>query len=348
MSRRSDPLAELLVPDHSTIRAAMEAINANGREVVLVSDRRSRIVGLISDGDIRRGLLAGLTLASPVGKVMTRDFFTVSPEVDRATVLDTMKAHLLRYVPVLDAGRRLVAMHFLRELIGAAPKPNIAVIMAGGRGTRLRPITETIPKPMVEVAGRPILERIVLHLVGHGVRTIYLAVNFKAETIERHFGDGSGFGCRIEYLREPEPLGTGGALSLLPVRPKHPLLVLNGDLVTRVDLTAMLDAHRRSQCAATIGVGRYQVQIPFGTLTEKKGRLLAIEEKPTVDYLVNRGIYVLEPGTLKLVPKRKEFPITALFEALLTRKRPVGLFNFDDSWLDVGTPDDLRRAHGWT
>ena len=339
-------LRSLTIRDSSSIRDAMQAINANAREVALVRDTTGRIAGLITDGDIRRGLLAGLGLDAAASAVMTREFFSVPPGADRAYVLDLMKARQLAHVPVLDAERRLVAVHFLRDLIGEREKPNVAVVMAGGRGTRLRPAAENIPKPMVEVAGRPMLERIVLHLVGHGIRRIYLAVNFMAEAIERHFGDGAAFGCRIEYLREQAPLGTGGALSLLASRPQHALLVLNGDLVTRADVSAMLEAHAASGCAATIAVGPYEVQLPFGAVTERSGRLLALEEKPSVRFLVNRGIYVLEPEALGYVPANREFPMTALFDALLRAGEQVAVFNFEDAWLDVGAPEDLRRARG--
>lgn len=344
MSAERTQVTQLVIAETASIRDAMQAIDLNGREMVLVRDKSDRIVGLISDGDVRRGLLAGQSLETAAAKIMTRDFFTVAPDADRASVLDVMKARSFQHVPVLDADRRLIAVHFLRDLIGATRKANIAVLMAGGKGTRLRPVTENIPKPMLEVAGRPMLERIVLHLVGHGIHTIYIAVNFMAEVVERHFGDGSALGCRIEYLRESTPLGTGGALSLLPTKPKDPFLVLNGDMVSRANLTAMLEAHGRSKCLATIGIGPYQIQVPFGTVNESGGRLLSLAEKPTVDFLVNRGIYVLEPATLDFVPKQKEFPITDLFEALLEAKKPVGVFNFDDPWVDVGALEDLRRA----
>ena len=346
MNASSAFLAKFTVTDDSTIRRAMEVISANGREVVLVRDCSDRIRGLITDGDIRRGLLSGLTLDSLVTRVMTRDFFSVDASTDRAAVLDLMKARTFQHVPVLDQDRRLVAIHFLRDLIGASPKSNIAVIMAGGKGTRLRPITERLPKPMVEVAGRPMLERTVLHLVGHGIRTIYISVNFMADVIERHFSDGAAFGCKIEYLRETMPLGTGGALSLLPSRPEHPFLVLNGDLITNVDLTAMINTHVQGNHAATIGVGPYQVQIPFGTVIESGGHLVSLEEKPTINVRINRGIYVLEPASLDYVPKDQEFPITALFDSLVAVNKSVGVFFFDDTWLDVGIPEDLRRARG--
>lgn len=342
----AEELAGLVIPVTSTIRDAMRAIDANSREMVLVSDTSGQIVGLVSDGDIRRALLAEKTLNSPVTEIMTRDFFTVAPGDDRASTLDLMKARMFRYVPVLGRDRQLIAVHFLQDLIGAARKSNIAVVMAGGKGTRLQAVSGKLPKPMVEVAGRPMLERLVLHLVGHGITTIYLAVHHMAGVIEQHFGNGENFGCHIEYLREQKPLGTGGALSLLPERPKHPLVVLNGDLVTRADITAMLEAHVRSGCAATMAIGPYETQIPFGAVTERNGILTSIEEKPAVNFLVNRGIYVLQPETLGYVPENESFPITELFERLLSAKKKVGVFNFDDAWIDVGAPEDLMRARG--
>lgn len=348
MSANRGPIAPFVIADNASIRDAMQAIDTNGREMVLVRDKSERVIGLISDGDIRRGLLRGQTLDMSAATVMTRDFYMVSPSADRASILDVMRARSFQHVPVVDGDGKLVAVHFLRDLIGATPKPNVAVLMAGGRGTRLGPVTQDVPKPMLEVAGRPMLERLVLHLVGHGIQTIYIAVNFKAEIIEKHFGNGSGFGCRIEYLRETMPLGTGGPLSLLPQRPKHPFLVLNGDLISRANVTALLEVHEHQNNIATIGVGPYQIQIPFGTVREEGGRLLSLVEKPNIDVLVNRGIYALDPAVLDFLPGQKEFPITDLFEVLLAAKKPVGVFNFDDAWVDVGHIDDLRRAQrGW-
>lgn len=341
-----DRFAELVIPDDGTIRDAMQAITANGREVVLVRGAGGGIVGLITDGDIRRGLLRGLTLASPCADVMTRDFFAVAPGADRAAVLDMMMARVIRHVPVVDRERRLVAIHFLRDLIGATAKPNVAVIMAGGKGTRLRPLTDNLPKPMVEVAGRPILERLVLHLVSHGVLRIYIAVNFLAERIERHFGDGSAFGCRIEYLRETTALGTGGALSLLPSTPEHPFLVMNGDQITNVDITKLLQFHAEQGVAATVAAGPHSVEVPFGVVRERARRLVEIEEKPTLHFAVNRGIYVLNPSVLGAVPENCAFPITDLFGKLIADGREVGVFYFDDQWIDVGRHEDFRRANG--
>ena len=348
MTSRSVQLSAMTVRESATIRDAMTAISANAREVVLLVDDHDRVLGLITDGDIRRGLLSGLTLDSPAITVMTAEFFAVGAGADRAYVLDVMKARSFQHVPVLDRDRRLIAVHFLSDLIGGRPKPNVAVVMAGGRGTRLRPLTEHIPKPMVQVAGRPILERIVLHLVSHGIHTVFLSVNYKAEMIESYFSDGSAFGCRIHYLRETRPLGTGGPLALLSPRPSDPILVLNGDLVTNFDFTAMLDAHSLSGHAATIGVGPHIIQLPFGNVIEKEGILVTIEEKPKINFLVNRGIYVIEPEALDLIPPADEYPITSLFSRLIEKNRTVGVFHISEFWLDVGSADDLRRAQGLT
>jgi dTDP-glucose pyrophosphorylase len=324
----------------------MECIENNWREVSLVSDSDHRIVGVITDGDIRRGLLRGRTMDSPATEVMTKTFFSVGPDVDRTTVLDIMKSRSIRHVPVLNVHGKLVGIHFLEELIGTSVKPNIAVIMAGGKGTRLRPLTANCPKPMLSVAGRPILERIILHLVGYGIREIYLSINYLGNMIEQHFGDGSAFGCSIKYLREEKPLGTGGPLSLLPELLNHPLIVMNGDQVTQVDIAKLLEFHDSKQVDATIAIKPYQVEIPFGVIRKNGDRLIEINEKPTANYLISTGIYVLSQTTLPLVPRDQEFPITCLFDLMMDRNMAIGVHLIEEEWTDVGRHDDLKKATG--
>jgi dTDP-glucose pyrophosphorylase len=338
-------LRQYVVDHRQTIRDAMQAITDNWREVALVADDEGRVVGVVTDGDIRRGLLSGLGLDSPVSAIMTQEYVYVGVEADRAGVLDLMRARRIRHVPVIDDERRLVGIHFLETLLGVADKPNAAVIVAGGEGRRLRPLTDRLPKPMVPVAGRPILERIVLHLVGYGVKRIYISVNYMADVITAHFGDGARFGCTISYLRESAPLGTGGPLSLLPGPQAHPLLVMNGDLVTQVDVSRLLRFHEAQGACATLTARHYQVEIPFGVVTQRDGRLIELAEKPTPHYLINAGIYVLDPGVLALVPPASFFPITGLFEKLLAQGRHVAVYSIEEDWIDVGRREELRRAN---
>jgi len=334
------------VPDSASIRDAMAAIEKNSREVVLVHDQQEQIVGVITDGDIRRGLLNGLTMATPACTVMSRNYISVQLHTDRAAVLDLMKAIRISHVPVLDAQRHLLGIHCLHEIIGQTALPNVAVIMAGGKGTRLRPYTEACPKPMVKVAGRPILERIILNLVGNGIRHIYLSINYLGHMIEEHFGDGSAFGCRIDYLREVTELGTGGALSLLPDDLRDPLIVLNGDQITRFNVLGMLNRHNESAADATISIGHYQHEVPYGVVHQQDGQLIRLEEKPALDILINLGMYVLNPAVLALVPKNQFFLITDLFGTLLQQQKKIVTHLSDEDWIDVGRPDDLKRANG--
>lgn len=337
---------KFIIQSDQTIRHAMECIDSNWREVSLVSDSEQRIIGVITDGDIRRGLLRGLTMDSPATEIMTKTFFSVGPDADRTTVLDIMKSRSIRHVPVLDAQGKLIGIHFLEELLGTSVKPNIAVIMAGGKGTRLRPLTENCPKPMIPVAGRPILERVILHLVGYGIRKIYLSINYLGDMIEQYFGDGSAFGCSIQYLREEKYLGTGGPLSLLPEQPKHPLIVMNGDQVTQVNIARLLEFHEKEKVEATIAIRPYQVEIPFGVIRKNGNRLVEIQEKPASNHLISVGMYVLNPSVLTFVPKNEEFPITDLFDVLLERNIPVGVHFVEEEWIDVGRLEDLKKANG--
>lgn len=347
VSKTSDLQRHTLAPE-ATLLHAMEVIERGGIELAFVVDAKNRVIGTLSDGDVRRAILKGTPLQQPsgVGKVMRRGFISVGQEVGRAEVLDTMRVRNISQIPVLDGRGVLVGLHLLHELIGAKERPNRVVIMAGGKGVRLRPLTEHVPKPMLTVAGRPILERIVLHLVGYGIREIFLSINYLGHVIERHFKDGEALGCRIRYIRERAPLGTGGSLSLLPDVADDPVLVMNGDLVTQADIGAILDFHEAGGFVATSCLRPYQVEVPFGVAEVRGNRLLAFREKPTEQMLINAGIYVLSPKALRMIPKRREYPITALFETCLAKKLPVGAHVLEGDWMDVGRHEELRKARG--
>lgn len=341
-----EEIERLVIEPGATVRRAMEAIDDGTCGIALMVDRGRRLQGTITDGDIRRVLLRGASLEDDAGCCVQRTYTWVGPEVGRLEVLELMQARSLKQIPIVDDEGRLVGLHMMRQIVGSEERSNWAVVMAGGKGTRLRPITESIPKPMVEVAGRPILERIVLHLVGRGIRRIFLAVNYKRQVIEDHFGDGADYGCRIDYLREERPLGTGGALSLLPAEPASPLVVLNGDVLTQTDLPAMLEAHKQAGCPMTVAVSTHTHVVPYGVLRLESGRVAAVEEKPEVSWSVNAGIYVVDPALLGRIPAGVEYSMPQLVEDCLGRGEAVGAYSIDGYWFDIGRPGELRSARG--
>lgn len=331
----------------ATIMDAMKQLTAHTIDILLVTDAAEKVVGLLTDGDLRRGLVAGKTQSTPVSQVMSRDFVSVSGNEDRAFLLDMMMARKIRHLPALTADGKLQNVHFLSHIIGHEQKPNIAVIMAGGKGMRLRPVTEHCPKPMLKVAGRPILERIVLHLVSHGITNIYISLNYMGEVIENYFKDGADHGCTIKYLKEKEELGSGGALSLLPEKPAHPFIVMNGDLVTDIDIASMLDFYTLTGGAACIASKQSFTKISYGVIEKNGNHLVRIAEKPTLQHEINTGTYVLAPECLDLIPKNKNFPITDLFHFLKEKGKAISVYESQEDWIDVGQPEDLKKAMGY-
>lgn len=343
----SKPVSQLCLPPDGTLWDALQVIDKGACGICLLVGPDQRLLGTVTDGDIRRALLKGATLQDRIEPHAPKAFTSAHVRTPRAEVLDLMQARQIHQVPIVDDEGRLKGLHLLHEIIGSAPRPNWAVIMAGGKGTRLGELTRSTPKPMLKVAGRPILERLVLHLVGSGIRRIFISTNYLAGQIEEHFGDGARFGCQIEFLREQpdEPLGTGGSLALLPEAPAVPVFVCNGDLVTQVDIAGLLEFHAEGGQLATIGVRGYTHEIPFGCLEVSDGRVTSLVEKPALSQLINAGIYVLDPTLVARVPRR-HFPITELFEEALRRGDPVGAFEIADEWIDVGQREQLKQARG--
>ncbi len=343
----SKPVSLLCLPPTGTIRDALEVIEKGAEGICLLVDAEQRLLSTVTDGDIRRALLKGASMEDCVEPFGKRRFTSVSANASRAEVIDLMQARHLHQIPILDDQGRLKGLHLVREILGSQPRPNWAVIMAGGKGTRLGELTKATPKPMLKVAGRPILERLVLHLVGSGIRRIFISTNYLASIIEDHFGDGSRFGCRIDYLRESteEPLGTGGSLSLLPEQPADPIFVCNGDLVTQMDVGSLFDFHQDGGYLATIGARSYTHEIPFGCLEVNEDCITSIVEKPTVSQLINAGIYILSPEIIARVPRRF-FPITELFDEAVRQGDRIGAFEIVDEWIDVGQRDQLKQARG--
>jgi dTDP-glucose pyrophosphorylase len=332
-----------VVSSEASLREVLETVTKNSIQAVAVVDRDGRLAGLVTDGDIRRAILRGVSLEDRVGGAMNPTPTWAAPTIGRDEAIAFMRSRGLRHLPLVDAGWRLVDLLFLDDLTEVARLRNCAVIMAGGAGSRLRPLTETVPKPLLRVGGKPLLEIMIERLRGHGVSDFYLSVHYKSDMIEAHFGDGSRLGVSIRYLREDEPLGTAGALRLLG-RWTEPLFLVNGDVLTRCDFGGMLAFHRRTGAHMTVGLVPYEVELPYGVFSLEGDRLTGLSEKPRLDFQVNSGLYVIGPELRELIPAHQVFDATDLIRLAVEAGRPVRAFPIADYWLDVGRHDDLGKA----
>ena len=311
----------------ANIGQAISNLDSVGIQIILVIDNEGTLVGTISDGDIRRGLLKGLDLTSPIRSVIHRKPVVVPPEVERELVLQLMAVNKVRQIPVVDTGCKVVGLHLWDEIALPAERTNLFVIMAGGLGTRLRPQTENCPKPMLPVGGKPMLEHIIERAKIEGFRHFVLAINYLGEMIESHFGDGANFDVEIEYLREDAALGTAGALS-------------------DIHYGEVLDFHSRYEAAATMAVRLHEWQHPFGVVQTDGVEIIGFEEKPVARSHINAGIYALDPSALSLLGRAQQCDMPTLFERLrLGGKRTVA-FPMHEPWLDVGRPEDLNQLTG--
>ena len=340
---RDEHLKILCIKASDTLLDALKAITVGVSRIALITNESGILEGILVDGDIRKALLKGAQLNSPVGEHMNRNYFSVEPHVDRITVLEYMKARFMSQVPIVDEKRKLCGVHLIHEILGRQKRENWAVIMAGGKGTRLGSMTHNFPKPMLQVGGRPILERLVVLLASYGIQRIYLAINYLGHIIEDFFQDGHRYGLEIKYLRESESMGSGGALSLLPETPKAPLIVMNGDLVIDFNLGDFLAFHTNGNYKATIGVWRYGHEVPYGCVEIVDDSVRAIHEKPVIEKDINAGIYILAPEMVKRIPN-KFFPMTDLFIKAIKNNEKIGAYHIKEGWLDIGLPSHLEKA----
>lgn len=340
-------LVDLIVSPEASILSVIKAIDRTGLGVALVCDRDQHLASVVTDGDIRRALINGRKLDESIRDVGNRKFTAVRAETSRMEALDLMLKNGFHCVPVVDKNGRLVDLHTLSAALVGDRIDSWAVVMAGGKGERLGELTKGVPKPMLPIGDRPILEHIVRLLVTHGVRRIFISVNYLGRMIQDHFGDGTDFQCRIEYLHEKEdtPLGTGGPLALLPEMPTHPLVVMNGDLLTRIHIGRLLAFHRSGEYTATMGLREHVVQVPFGVAEVKESRIVKLVEKPKLNYSINSGIYVLNPELIPTIPKGRMYPITDLLNGCLKNGKRVGAYHMQETWHDIGLPEEYASAH---
>jgi dTDP-glucose pyrophosphorylase len=336
---------DALLPADADLRQAIRNLDETALQIVLVVSAEGTLLGTLTDGDIRRGLLRGLDMSSSIDAIIYREPLVVPPQLGRDMVLQLMQANKIHQLPIVDGSRRVVGLHLWDELMVPVQRVNPMVIMAGGQGSRLRPQTENCPKPLLPVGGKPMLEHIIERARADGFQRFVLAVHYLGHMIEDYFGDGSRWQVRIEYLREDSPLGTAGALALLDPRPGVPFLVSNGDVLTDIHYGELLDFHCHHGASATMAVRQHEWQHPFGVVRTQGVDIVGYEEKPITRSHINAGIYVLEPNSLDVLSAGDHCDMPTLFSRLQERAARTIVYPMHEPWLDVGRADDLERAH---
>lgn len=341
----NDDWRKSLISESASLGDVVRNLNESRLQIAMVVTAERVLVGTITDGDIRRALLNGLSLSSEIGEIIHRNPLVAPLQIGRETVLSLMSANKLHQIPAVDNEGRVLGLHTWTELINPGQRSNLMVIMAGGKGQRLLPFTETCPKPLLPVGGKPMLEHIIERAKVEGFLRFVLSVHYLGNMIEDYFGDGSKWQVQIEYIKEDSPMGTAGAISLLDPCPDLPFLVTNGDVLSDIRYGEMLDFHLRHQAVATMAVRQHEWQHPFGVVHTKGVDFVGIEEKPMSRSYINAGVYVLDPLVLQVLEVGKSCDMPTLFGRLHDRASRVVVYPMHEPWLDIGRPDDYSYAH---
>jgi dTDP-glucose pyrophosphorylase len=335
----------------ATLLQAVQAIEFSEIRTAVVVDANNKLIGTITDGDIRRRLLAGGSLEEPVTNAMNTSPVTAKPGASPVLLAELMKSKNVLTIPIVTTTNEFVEMIHLKdlkniksELLPKISNYDFAIIMAGGEGNRLKPITNMIPKPMVEIGGMPLLERQIIALAEAGIKRIYISVNYLANLIEDYFKDGKRYDTEIIYLKEVEKMGTAGALTLIEQIPQKPVLLINGDVFTNSNFNSLLEYHLQSEADFTVATTNYTIEIPYGVIHLDNQEVKSIEEKPTQIFLCNAGIYCLSTHAFRLITDHKLTNITELFNILISKSYKIAAFPIHEYWIDIGTPEDLDKA----
>lgn len=334
----------ILIKPYQPIRDALQLIDSESLRIALVVDDQFRLLGVVTDGDVRRGLLKNLSINSPVYMVMNTKPLTAKLGTARKELVKFMEKEQLLAIPLMD-GNKVAGLETLQRVGQHSKYQNPVFIMAGGFGMRLRPLTDNCPKPMLKVGDKPILEIVLNSFVNAGFVNFYISTHYLPEMIHDYFGDGSKWNVKINYVHEEEPLGTGGALGLLPSDiPDLPLILINGDVLTNVDFERVLEFHNKHDAAATMCVRDYEYQVPFGVIQGEGNKVTSMVEKPVQRFFVNAGIYIVSPKIRSLVRQNFRIDMPTLLEQSISQHKNVLMFPIHEYWLDIGRIEDYNRA----
>lgn len=345
MTRTLFDWKRILLQPTDTMERAIEVLNKESLRIAIVVDDAGKLLGTITDGDVRRALVKRMGMDTPVISIMFTEPTKAFTGDDRESILTMMKARDLLHVPLVDSGDRVVGLEIIQNLIDVAIYENPVILMAGGFGKRLQPLTNDIPKPLLKIGSKPILERILEQFVASGFHDFYISTHYKAEMVSKYFGNGEKWGAVINYIYEEEPLGTAGMLGLLPDNlPEVPILLMNGDLVTNVNFEHLLQFHKENGGVATMCVREYDFQVPYGVVQAEEQRITSIVEKPVHKFFVNAGIYVLSPELYRCVDGRSYLDMPQLLENQINNNEQVNMFPVHEDWLDIGRMEEYKRA----
>lgn len=327
----------------ATIKQALKIISDGGLKIAIVVDENDKLLGTLSDGDIRRGLLKGLNVNSSIKSIIFTDPVVTTKKESKDKLLKKAISKKVYQIPVVDKNKKVVGMHILDGPIISKSKPNLVVIMAGGKGKRLRPLTNNTPKPMLKIGKKPILQTIIEKFKENKFKKFLICVNFNSKIIKNYFGNGKRFGVEISYIEEKKRMGTAGALSLLKKKPKKPFFVINGDILINLDFQKMLDFHNQHNSKATMGIKEYIIQSPYGEIKLINENITSIKEKPKHKFFVNAGVYILDPKCIDVIPK-KSYDMHQVFKKIIATKKKTISFPLEEYWLDIGRPNDFDKA----
>ncbi len=338
-------LAQSLIGPDTSIHTLIERFTSQRVQIGLVIDPQRKLMGTVTDGDLRRGLLRGIQTDAPVRTIMNPSPRSIRFGEPRGDALAFMRREKIKHIPVIDFAGRAVDLITLDSLLAPESQPYPIILMAGGEGRRLRPLTEHTPKPMLDVGGRPILETIIRRFAAAGFSEFHISVNYRAEVIRNHFGNGGALGVDVSYIEEDMPLGTAGPLARLAREQDKPMLVMNGDILSKLDPVQMIDFHRENEAAATMAVRTYEVQVPYGVVDVDDNEIRSLREKPVTRHFINAGIYVLSPAALDFVPRDQAYDMPQLFDDCRESGMRTSAYPVEEYWVDIGQIDDYRRAN---